>query len=154
MKRELKLFYTKEKRYWAASCLKFIERNSKNLFLYKKLPKKRIDNTNNAAEIIFSLFKPQYKIMKQFQIRGRAQAHFDLFALRHNFRKFPRGKRKGPSPVQLEGLDTQVDDWSDLLYMQDKPVLEKSLSFLDLKYEIVLKRDRFLIRSPLDKRQC
>jgi len=133
IKRELKLFYTKERRKWAEPMLKFIERNSKNLFLYKKLPEKGIDNTNNAAEIIFSLFKPQYKIMKQFQIRGGAQAYFDLFTLRHNFRKFPRGKRKGSSPAQLEGLDIQVDDWSDLLYMQDKPVLEKAPFLLGLK---------------------
>lgn len=33
--------------------LNFIERNSKGLFLYKKLPEKKIDNTNNAAEIVF-----------------------------------------------------------------------------------------------------
>jgi len=112
IKRELKLFYTKEKRRWAEPMLNFIERNSKNLFLYKKFPGKKIDNTNNAAEIVFSLFKSQYKIMKQFQIRGGAQAHFDLFILRHNFRKFPRGKRKGSSPAQLEGLDPPIDDWS------------------------------------------
>jgi len=36
IKRELKLFYTEEKRKWAEPVLKFIERNSKNLFLYKK----------------------------------------------------------------------------------------------------------------------
>lgn len=100
--------------------LGFIERNSKNLFFYKKLPGKKIDNTNNAAEIVFSLFKPQYKIMKQFQIRNGTQAHFDLFTLRHNFRVFPRGKRKGSSPVQLEGLDPPINDWSELIYLEDE----------------------------------
>jgi len=100
--------------------LNFIQRNSKNLFLYKRFPEKKIDNTNNAAEIVFSLFKPQYKVMKQFQIRGGAQAHFDLFTLRHNFRKFPRGKRKGSSPAQLEGLDLPIDDWSELIFSRDE----------------------------------
>ena len=120
IKKELKLFYSKDRKKWAEPMLKFIERNSKNLFLYKKLPEKGIDNTNNAAEIVFSLFKPQYKIMKQFQVRGGAQAHFDLFTLRHNFRKFPRGKRKGSSPAQLEGLDPPIDDWSELIYPEDE----------------------------------
>ena len=68
IKRELKLFYTRERREWASPCLDFIERNSKGLFLYKRLPEKEIEHTNNAAEIIFSLFKPQYKVMKEFQI--------------------------------------------------------------------------------------
>jgi hypothetical protein len=31
------------------------KRNSKGLFLYKRLPEKKIEHTNNAAEIIFSL---------------------------------------------------------------------------------------------------
>lgn len=120
IKRELKLFYTKEKREWAEPLLGFIERNSKHLFLYKKLPGKGTDNTNNAAEMVFSLFKPQYKIMKQFQIRNGTQAYFDLFTLRHNFRKFPRGKRKGSSPAQLEGLGLPIDDWSELIYPEDE----------------------------------
>ena len=100
--------------------LKFIERNSNNLFLYKRFPERKIDNTNNAAGIVFSLFKPQYKIMKEFQIRGGAQAHFDLFTLRHNFRVFPRGERKGSSPAQLEGLNPPTDDWSELIYPEDE----------------------------------
>jgi hypothetical protein len=66
IKKELKLFYSKDRRKWAEPMLGFIERNSKHLFFYKKLPEKEIDNTNNAAEIVFSLFKPQYKTMKEF----------------------------------------------------------------------------------------
>jgi len=57
IKQELKLFYTQERKEWASPCLDFIERNSKTLFLYKRLPKKKIEHTNNAAEIIFSLKK-------------------------------------------------------------------------------------------------
>jgi len=115
IKRELKLFYTEERRKWTKPMLSFIERNSKDLFLYKRFPGKEIERTNNAAEMIFSLFKPQYKVMKEFQIPHGAQAHFNLFTLRHNFRAFPRGKRKGYSPVQLEGLSISLNDFSFLL---------------------------------------
>ncbi len=107
--------------------LSFIERNSRGLFLYKRLPKEKIEHTNNAAEIIFSLFKPQYKVMKEFQIPNGVQAHFNLFTLRHNFRTFSRGKRKGFSPVQLEGLNVSLNDWSDFLYSGDRTIPEESL---------------------------
>jgi len=76
IKRELKLFYKEEQRKWAHPCLSFIERNSSNLFPYKKLPEKMIEYTNNADEIIFSLFKPQYKVMKEFQIPGGSTSSF------------------------------------------------------------------------------
>ena len=113
----------------ASSCLSFIERNrnSKSLFLYREFLEKEIEHTHNAAKIIFSLFKPQYKVIKQFQIRGGAQAHFGFFTLRHNFRKFPRGKRKGSSPAQLEGLNISLNDWSDLHNFEDKASLKESL---------------------------
>ncbi|MEA1964743.1 MAG: hypothetical protein U9O41_06415 [Candidatus Aerophobetes bacterium] len=129
IKRELKLFYIQERREWAQSMLSFIERNSRGLFLYKRLPKEKIEHTNNAAEIIFSLFKPQYKMMKEFRIPNGTQAHFNLFTLRHNFRAFPRGKRKGFSPVQLEGLNVSLNDWSELLYSGDRTIQEESLFF-------------------------
>ena len=76
IKRELKLFYKEEQRKWVHPCLSFIERNSSNLFLYKKLPEKMIEYVNNADEIIFSLFKPQYKVMKEFQIPGGSTSSF------------------------------------------------------------------------------
>ena len=66
--------------------------------------------------------------MKEFQIPWGAQAHFNLFTLRHNFRSFPRGKRKGFSPVQLEGLNISLNDWSDLLYSKDKIILKETFS--------------------------
>ena len=148
MKRELKLFYTQERREWASPCLSFIERNSRGLFLYKRLPKKKIEHTNNAAEIIFSLFKPQYKVMKEFQIPHGAQAHFSPFTLRHNFRVFPRGKRKGFSPVQLEGLNISLNDWPDLLYSGDKATLKEAL-FLILRKG----KKRFSQKTSLDKKK-
>jgi len=139
IKRELKLFYKEEQREWAEPMLSFIERNSRGLFLYKRLPEKKIEHTNNAAEIIFSLFKPQYKVMKEFQIPYGAQAHFNLFTLRHNFRAFPRGKRKGYSPVQLEGLNISLNDWSDLLYSGEEAILEEALFLSGKGKEAVLK---------------
>jgi len=57
IKRELKLFYTKKQREWAELTLSFIQRNSRGLFLYKRLPKKKIEHAKGAAEIIFSLKK-------------------------------------------------------------------------------------------------
>jgi len=117
--------------------LDFIERNSKGLFLYKRFPEKEIEDTNNAAEMIFSLFKPQYKIMKEFQILWGVQAHFNLFILRHNFKAFPRGKRKGYSPIQLEGLNISLNDWSDLLYSEDKASLKEALSLSERAKDIV-----------------
>jgi len=56
----------------------------------------------------------------KIQIQGGAQTHFDLLTLRHNFRRFPKGKRKGLSPAQLEGLDVRVDGWSELIYPEDE----------------------------------
>jgi len=79
--------------------------------------------------------------MKQFQIRGGAQAHFDLFTLRHNFRKFPRGKRKGSSFVQLEGLNISLNEWSDLLYSQD--VLKKIPFLTGGAREIISQKSSF-----------
>jgi len=58
--------------------------------------------------------------MKQFQVRGGAQVHFGLLTLRHNFRKFPRGKRKGFCPAQLEGLDIPIDDWSEFIFLENE----------------------------------
>jgi len=65
--------------------------------------------------------------MKEFQIPNGTQAHFNLFTLRHNFRAFPRGKRKGYSPIQLEGLNISLNDWSNLLYSEDKASLKEAL---------------------------
>jgi len=117
--------------------LSFIERNSKGLFLYKRFPEKEIEHTNNAAEIIFSLFKPQCKVMKQFQTPEGTQAHLNFFTLRHNFRVFPRGKRKGYSPVRLEGLNVSLNDWSVLLHLGDKVVPEEALFLSGKTKEIV-----------------
>lgn len=140
MRRELKLFYTEERREWTSPCLDFIERNLKGLFLYKRLPEKEMEHTNNAAEIIFSLFKPQYKVIKKFQIPWGARAHFNLFTLRHNFRAFPRRKRKGHSPAQVKGLNVSLNDWSDLLY-SDKVILEEALFLSGKGKEAIFSRN-------------
>lgn len=51
-----------------------------------------------------------YKVMKQFQTAEGVQTHRSLFTLRHPFRAFPRGRRKGFSPVQLEGVNVSLND--------------------------------------------
>jgi len=112
------------------SHVKLYQEEFKRSLSLQKTSKKKIEHTNNAAEIIFSLFKPQYKVMKEFQIPWGAQAHFNLFTLRHNFRAFPRGKKRGFSPVQLEGLNISLNDWFDLLYSgQGIRLSQKSLFF-------------------------
>ena len=75
--------------------------------------------------------------MKEFQIPRGAQAHFNLFTLRHNFRVFPRGKRKGYSPIQLEGLNISLNEWPDLLYSRDKAIPEEAVFLSGKVKEIV-----------------
>ncbi len=92
--------------------------------------------------------------MKQFQIRGGAQAHFDLFTLRHNFRVFPRGKRKGLSPARLEGLDVRVDDWSELIYPEEDSRIDLDTIFQSFKRqekEGPKSKSLCLISVPLSK---
>jgi len=79
--------------------------------------------------------------MKECQIPWGAQAHFNLFTLRHNFRACPRGKRKGFSPVQLEGLNVSLNDWSDLLYSEDKASLKEALFFSGRAKEAIFSRN-------------
>ena len=125
IKKELSLFQG-EMTEFAQPMLEFIDRNWQNLFLYKKYPDKEIENTNNGAEIIYSLFKPHYKIMKHLQKAKSAQDHFETFTLRHNFRVFQRGRRAGKSPLQLEGIETSGVDWTDLIWGDNsEELLEK-----------------------------
>lgn len=104
-----------------------MSRNSKGLFLYKRLPDEEIEHSNDAVEIIFSFFKPQYKVMKEFQILEGVQTHFNLFTLRHNFRLFLGKSERGFPPVQLEGLNVSLNEWPDLLYSGDKAIAEEIL---------------------------
>jgi len=84
----------------------------------------------------------------KIQIPGGAQAHFDLFTLRCSFRKFPRGKRK-ESPLQLEGLNISLNDWSDLLYLQH--VLKK-IPFLAGRTKKIVSQKKFFFKASLDKK--
>ena len=116
--------------------LDFIDRNWQSLFLYKKYPDKEIENTNNGAEIIYSLFKPHYKIMKHLQKATSAQDHFETFTLRHNFRVFQRGKRAGKSPLQLEGIETGEVDWTDLIWRDNSEELLKKIETSALRNRV------------------
>jgi len=44
------LRYTQERRKWTSPCLSFIERNSRGLFLYKRLLNEKIEHTKGAAQ--------------------------------------------------------------------------------------------------------
>jgi hypothetical protein len=118
MRKVLRLWQGKRNE-WANPMLDFIDRNWQGLFWHKRYPEKEIENTNNGAEIINSLFKPHYKIMKHLEKRESSQDHFETFTLRNNFRVFQRGKRSGYSPLQLEGIRTKITDWTDLIW--EKP---------------------------------
>lgn len=115
MRKVLKLWDGKRKE-WAKPFLDFIDRNWEGLFCYKRYPEKRIEDTNNGAEMIYSLFKPHYKIMKHLETADTTQDHFETFVLRNNFRVFARGKRKGYFPLQLEGIQTKTTDWTELIW--------------------------------------
>ena len=115
MRKVLKLWQGKRNE-WAKPFLGFIDRNRTNLFWYKRCPEDGIENTNNGAEIINSLFKPHYKIMKHLETTDSTQNHFETFLLRNNLRVFQRGKRKGYSPLQLEGVQTKITDWTELIW--------------------------------------
>ena len=58
--------------------------------------------------------------MKHLETEESAQNHYEAFVLRNNIRVFQRGKRKGYSPIQIEGIQTDVTDWTDLIWGDDK----------------------------------
>lgn len=126
-------FWQGERKEWAKPFVDFIDRNGKNLFWYKKCPEKGIENTNNGAEIINSLFKPHYKIMKHLENENSTQDYFETFLLRNNLRVFQRGKRKGYSPLQLEGIQTKTTDWTDLIWGEKSDEFLKQIEVSALK---------------------
>lgn len=130
-KKVLKLWQGK-RREWSEPFVNFIDRNWKDLFWYKRCPEREIENTNNGAEIINSLFKPHYKIMKHLEKRNSTQGHFEMFVLRNNIRVFQRGKRKGYSPLQLEGVQTKVIDWTELIWGENPEGLLKEIEVSSL----------------------
>lgn len=78
-------------------------------------------------------------MMKQFQTSEGVQTHLNLFTSRYNFRIFPWGKHKGYFPVQLEGLNVSLNDWSDLLYL-DKAIPEEALFLAGRVKEAILSK--------------
>lgn len=141
MRKELSLFQG-EMREFAQPMLEFIDRNWQNLFLYKKYPDKEIENTNNGAEIIYSLFKPHYKIMKYLQKATSAQDHFEAFTLRRNLRVFERGKRAGKNPLQLEGIQTNGTDWTDLIWGEKSEELLEEIEISASKRSLNKQQDK------------
>jgi len=131
--RKILYLWQGERKEWAKPFVDFIDRNGKNLFWYKRCPEKGIENTNNGAEIINSLLKPHYKIMKHLENENSTQDYFETFLLRNNLRVFQRGKRKGYSPLQLEGIQTKTTDWTDLIWGEKSDEFLKQIEVSALK---------------------
>lgn len=74
-----------------------------------------------------------YKIMKHLQRADTAQDHFETFTLRHNLRVFERGKRAGKNLLQLEGIETNGTDWTDLIWGEKSEELLKEIEVSALK---------------------
>jgi len=71
--------------------------------------------TNSIIESINGLLKSFLHGRQSFQSTDSMQAYLDLFVLWHNTRIFERGKRQGKSPFQIAGVETDSDDWIDLI---------------------------------------
>lgn len=52
---------------------------------------------------------------RAFRNSTTLQLYLNLFTLWHNMRVFQRGKRQGQSPYQRAGIQTDSDDWLELL---------------------------------------
>jgi len=74
-----------------------------------------------------------YKIMKHLQRADTAQDHFETFTLRHNLRVFERGKRAGKNPLQLESIETNGTDWTDLIWEDNTEELLEEIEVSALK---------------------
>ena len=72
-------------------------------------------HTNSINECINSILKPFLHSRQAFRSLQTLQAYLDLFVLWYNMRPIQRGKRRGQSPFQMAGIQTDSDDWLALL---------------------------------------
>jgi hypothetical protein len=72
-------------------------------------------HTNSINECVNGILKPFLNSRQSFRNLETLQAYLDLFVLWHNMRTIQRGKRRGKSPFQLAGIQTDSDDWLTLL---------------------------------------
>lgn len=72
-------------------------------------------HTNSINECVNGILKSFLNSRQSFRNQATRQAYLDLFVLWHNMRVFQRGKRKGKSPFQIAGFETDSDDWLTLL---------------------------------------
>jgi len=72
-------------------------------------------HTNSINECINGILKPFLHSRQSFRNRETLQAYLDLFVLWYNMRPIQRGKRRGQSPFQIAGIQTDSDDWLALL---------------------------------------
>lgn len=72
-------------------------------------------HTNSINECVNGILKSFLGNRQSFRNLETLQAYLDLFVLWHNMRVFQRGKRRGKSPFQIAGIQTDFDDWLTLL---------------------------------------
>ena len=72
-------------------------------------------HTNSINECVNGILKSFLNNRQSFRNLETLQAYLDLFVLWHNMRVFQRGKRRGKSPFQIAGIQTDSDDWLTLL---------------------------------------
>ena len=72
-------------------------------------------HTNSINECVNGILKSFLNNRQSFRNLETLQAYLDLFVLWHNMRVFQRGKRRGKSPFQIAGIQTDFDDWLTLL---------------------------------------
>jgi hypothetical protein len=72
-------------------------------------------HTNSINECVNGILKSFLDSRHSFRNLDTLQAYLDLFVLWHNMRIFQRGKRKGKSPFQIAGIQTESQDWLTLL---------------------------------------
>lgn len=54
--------------------------------------------------------------MKHLEKGNSTQDHFEAFLFKNNLRVFQKGKRKGYFPLQLEGIQTKITDWTEFIW--------------------------------------
>jgi len=122
--KEMSLFQTGKE--YIKPLLDFLINHQNKFFIYKKYrelnQKVKIPYTTNAAECGFSIYKPGYRVSKHYESEQGAQDSFDLTMLWHNLRKFREGKRRGKSPLELEGYKSLTSDWVELIWGKYKDI--------------------------------
>jgi len=71
--------------------------------------------SSSMIENINGLLKRFLRARRSFNSTQTLQLYLNLFTLWHNMRVYQRGKRKGLSPYQHAGINTESQDWLTML---------------------------------------